>query len=105
MPTEMTYTRCSCCHGTLRTELAGMTVCPCTRSSTPGWGATGLTMGQIDRAVKAEAMAKELLSALTEVLAAYEFSVHSTDEVAILLRIGDAEKRAREVVSAAKGGV
>jgi hypothetical protein len=56
---ELLYQRCPVCKGTLQVpggaavcdwppELVGGDRCVCTRSSTPGWTATGLTLGQVE---------------------------------------------------------
>ena len=55
----MTYTRCSICNGslTLSADIGGVEAehrCPCTRSPTPGWSPTGVTLAQIDRMVDVE---------------------------------------------------
>lgn len=48
---EMTYTRCLVCKGSLKRRImVSVSDCPCTTTSTPGWAATGLTMGQLSNA-------------------------------------------------------
>jgi hypothetical protein len=65
----MTYTRCPACAGTLEIAVGDhLHPCPCTRSPLPGWAATGLTLRQQERAVRMEAVAKDLLKACEEVL-------------------------------------
>lgn len=65
----MTYTRCNLCGGSsFMPSPASLECvrCPCARSKTPGWAETGITLGQIERAVAAEKLQPELLDALTE---------------------------------------
>jgi hypothetical protein len=51
----MTYTRCPVCKGTLMMDVGCLRrPCICENSRTPGWSATGLTMGQIERMVERE---------------------------------------------------
>lgn len=45
---DMAYTRCEQCAGTL-TMARPPGPCWCTRSSTPGWVPTGVTLGQLER--------------------------------------------------------
>lgn len=58
---EMTYTKCSLCKGTGRIA-AKNCECPCIMSQTPGWDQTGITVGQIERAVRAEKCLREIMS-------------------------------------------
>ena len=67
---DMTYTRCDLCNGTLEMvmtpasydEVSGEIVygdrtvsrCHCTRSPTPGWNPTGLTVRQLERMAERE---------------------------------------------------
>lgn len=60
--TEMTYTRCPACRGSLHIvtgpdiPLAATqhVACPCARADTPGWAPTGVTLGQIERMAELE---------------------------------------------------
>lgn len=57
MAGEMTYTLCPLCHasGTIPTaDPHRRAACPCLRSPSPGYAATGLTVGQIERMVLVE---------------------------------------------------
>lgn len=58
---EMTYTKCSLCHGTLIPKMKELLRCPCAESKTPGWDKTGITVGQIERAVRAENCLREIM--------------------------------------------
>ena len=60
---EMTYTRCPVCRGTLcitpeastdREPACWPVNCPCARTASPGWAPTGLTLGQLDRLADVE---------------------------------------------------
>ncbi len=44
MRSEMLFTRCPVCLGSYRVLEAD---CPCTRTPTPGWAETGVTLGQL----------------------------------------------------------
>lgn len=74
---EMTYTKCNLCGGTLfiilhprymstaaLQEGASSEVenCPCQKSKTPGWAETGITLGQIERAVECEQVLRNLFA-------------------------------------------
>lgn len=61
----MTYIRCELCDGAVRT---GNLVCKCAGSSTPGLSPTGLTMGQIARALAAEVTLKQLEQEASELV-------------------------------------
>jgi hypothetical protein len=69
---ENLYTRCSLCHGTLKIDPAALVcdypasmqgACLCTHTIHPGWEKTGLTLGQVERALKAERALPDLLAA------------------------------------------
>lgn len=59
---EMTYTCCPVCQGSLRMSMGPdvplsaiqQVPCPCTRGDTPGWAPTGVTLAQMDRMAETE---------------------------------------------------
>ena len=108
---EIVYTRCNLCHGTLvvpenMAPCTGDLRCPCRFSQFPGWAATGLTLGQQERAVRGEVLAKELLVAVEDLLVLHDFAMSSYDNAVQAQasgRLGKIDARLRELVAKAKG--
>ena len=55
---EMTYSKCPLCNGTLRHANA---TCPCVRSGVPGWAPTGVTLDQLERLVDSPPTGRRLV--------------------------------------------